>query len=255
MDMTTLPPKTTASMHMHNMPTSSTFWAATASGSSDGGMDMSGMDMRTGDGPMCKISMLWNWYTVDACFLSEQWQITSNGMMAGSCVGVVFLVVVLEALRRGSKEYDKYLGRKFAARAAVEGARTEAAEGMIKGPEDGSNGGTSGKGGISKRYGRVWPKGMVKGQGFRPNLWQQGVRATLHMCQFAVAYFVSLEVFSIVAGADMNDVRSCSSPCTSTATSSLASWLELSSALSYSVGRPCDPGEFKFLFLEGQYRY
>lgn len=50
--------------------------------------------------------MLWNWDTVDACFISSSWKILDNGMMAASCVGVVFLVVVLEALRWMGKQFD-----------------------------------------------------------------------------------------------------------------------------------------------------
>lgn len=158
-------------------------------------MDMD-TDMGTGasDGPVCKISMLWNWYTVDACFLSKQWRVTSEGMMVGSCIGVVLLVVVLEALRRGSREYDKYLARTLAARARVPDAGGEAAEGMIKGSETGSGNssrGTEGAVGKKKRYGRIFSKRIFKSGGLRPSFWQQGMRATLHMCQFAVAYFVS----------------------------------------------------------------
>jgi hypothetical protein len=29
--------------------------------------------------PPVQISMLWNWYTVDSCFLSTQWHIRSKG--------------------------------------------------------------------------------------------------------------------------------------------------------------------------------
>ncbi|KAF3359018.1 hypothetical protein VdG1_02580 [Verticillium dahliae VDG1] len=36
----------------------------------------------------CKISMLWNWQTIDSCFISESWHVTSTGMFAGSCIGV-----------------------------------------------------------------------------------------------------------------------------------------------------------------------
>jgi copper transporter 1 len=53
--------------------------------------------------------MLWNWYTIDACFLSSSWKITSNGMFAGSCIGVILLVMFLEFLRRLGKEYDRYI--------------------------------------------------------------------------------------------------------------------------------------------------
>ncbi|POR33538.1 Uncharacterized protein TPAR_06232 [Tolypocladium paradoxum] len=69
--------------------------------------------MGSGDGAACKISMLWNWYTIDACFLSTSWHITNNGMFAATCIGVVMLVVVVEFLRRMGKEYDALLLRQF----------------------------------------------------------------------------------------------------------------------------------------------
>lgn len=59
--------------------------------------------------------MLWNWYTADACFLSSTWHITSRGMFAGSCIGVILLVLSLEFLRRLGKEYDRLLVRKHQA--------------------------------------------------------------------------------------------------------------------------------------------
>jgi copper transporter 1 len=57
--------------------------------------------------------MLWNWYTVDACFLAESWHVKNNGMFAVSCIGVAFLVVGLEVLRRIGKEYDTAILRQF----------------------------------------------------------------------------------------------------------------------------------------------
>jgi len=51
--------------------------------------------------------MLWNWYTVDTCFLSSSWHNRSKGMFAGSIVGVFFLVIAIEALRRAGREYDR----------------------------------------------------------------------------------------------------------------------------------------------------
>lgn len=55
------------------------------------------------------VSMLWNWYTVDACFLSSTWHIRSNGMFAGSVIGVFLLVIAIEAVRRLGREYDRRL--------------------------------------------------------------------------------------------------------------------------------------------------
>lgn len=53
--------------------------------------------------------MLWNWNTIDACFLAESWQIKNNGMMAASCIGIVLLVTALEGLRRIGRDYDAML--------------------------------------------------------------------------------------------------------------------------------------------------
>ena len=59
---------------------------------------------------------MWNWNTINACFISPSWHITSNGMFAGSCIGVVLLGILLEALRRSTKEYDRFLVRQHNAR-------------------------------------------------------------------------------------------------------------------------------------------
>ena len=56
--------------------------------------------------------MLWNWNTLDSCFLSESWHITSNGMLAGSCIGIICLVLLLEVLRRLQRAYDRRFIRR-----------------------------------------------------------------------------------------------------------------------------------------------
>jgi len=117
--------------------------------------------------------MLWNWYTVDSCFIASTWRVTSAGAFAGSCIGVILLVMSLEFLRRAVKEYDRYLVGKHAA-----------AHGRAS-PDSGS-GHQPGKDGASV---------AVVGApfaGYRPTLLEQVVRALLHMVQFAVAYFIML---------------------------------------------------------------
>jgi len=42
-------------------------------------------------------------------FISQTWHITSHGMFAASCIGVIALVVVLEFLRRLGRENDRKL--------------------------------------------------------------------------------------------------------------------------------------------------
>ena len=74
--------------------------------------NMGGMDMG-GGANMCKISMLWNWYTIDACFLAEGWHIRNNGMFAATCIGVALMTVCLEALRRACREYDVLIAKQW----------------------------------------------------------------------------------------------------------------------------------------------
>lgn len=61
----------------------------------------------------CKISMLWNWYTVDSCFIARSWHVRSKGAFAASCVGVFFLVVASQWLHRFVREYDVALINKY----------------------------------------------------------------------------------------------------------------------------------------------
>ncbi|KAL2127202.1 hypothetical protein VTI74DRAFT_11110 [Chaetomium olivicolor] len=139
---------------------------AAATGSSSGGMG--GM----GGGSGCKISMLWNWNTIDSCFLASTWKITSAGVFAGSCIGVVLLVMSLEMLRRAVKEYDRFLINKHL---KAQAATNSPASAMS---DDG-------------KPAAACPA-VVISKGYRPTILEQAVRALLHMLQFAVAYFVML---------------------------------------------------------------
>ena len=51
--------------------------------------------------------MLWNWYTVDTCFLSSTWHNNTKAKFAGSVVGVFLLVIAIEGLRRLARDYDR----------------------------------------------------------------------------------------------------------------------------------------------------
>lgn len=130
--------------------------------------------------------MLWNWNTVDSCFISSSWHVTSRGMFAGSCIGALLLVMLLELLRRMVKEYDALLVRKHSANnssstyVAAAGAAGHAQQ-------------AASESGESKDHGlKVQPLGATPPGRFRPTVLEQAVRALLHMCQFAVAYFVML---------------------------------------------------------------
>lgn len=128
--------------------------------------------------------MLWNWYTIDACFLSTSWHITSHGMFAATCIGVAALVIALEFFRRIGKEYDTLIVRQFKrnlnARAASFRSQTNC--------NDSSE-----------------PPFAT----FRATPLQQLIRSTLHAIVFGLAYIVMLLamyyngyiIFSIILGA------------------------------------------------------
>jgi copper transporter 1 len=124
--------------------------------------------------------MLWNWYTIDACFLAKSWHITSNGMFAGSCIGVILLVMVLELLRRAGKEYDRYIVAQHT-RSLGSASSSTTGSGTPNASISKAALTTSGPACLS-------PEAAL----FRPNFVQQAIRALLHMLQFAVAYFVML---------------------------------------------------------------
>lgn len=110
-------------------------------------------------------------------FISSTWKITSNGMFAGSCIGVILLVMSLEFLRRASREYDRYIVRQ--ARSQLQYITSGVAiDPKINGPGPDST--------------QTVVTSQNNTQTFRPRLLQQTIRAFFHMMQFAVAYFVML---------------------------------------------------------------
>lgn len=128
--------------------------------------------------------MLWNWYTIDSCFIARSWRIRSSGAFAGSCIGVILLVIVLEFLRRTQREFDRYV-RTANQRGQLERSNSD-------GEGSGSNS-SQGKSGlrIGVRALGALQRGSPVG-GSQLKLWQQIVRSLLYMTQFAVGYFVML---------------------------------------------------------------
>ncbi|KKY19691.1 putative ctr copper transporter family protein [Diplodia seriata] len=191
MDMSGM--SSTASSMAMSMASTATTSAATATSTAK--MSMSGM----GGGSSCKISMLWNWYTIDSCFIARSWHVRSAGAFAGSCVGVILLVVALEGLRRAQRELDRYFRRINNGTGASAASTTDAASAATREEAGGGSsasssgtGGGSGKGGFAAAVtgrgaaGRGMPvMGPLK-------WWQQLVRSALFMVQFAVGYFVML---------------------------------------------------------------
>lgn len=116
--------------------------------------------------------MLWNWHTIDACFISESWHIQNNGMFAATCIGVILLVLLVEFLRRLGKEYDSLITRRCQRQAAA--FRTKPAS-----P------------GCSPAVDESAP-GQPTVVTYRATLVQQAIRALIHAATFAGAYITML---------------------------------------------------------------
>lgn len=169
-------------------------------------MGMGGMEGMGGD---CKISMLWNWNTIDACFLASSWHIRSNGMFAASCIGVALLTVCLEALRRLGREYDGLIARQWRAHAAAQSsirARCCASSAGVcspRGEEDKSLSNLT----ASTVESATLPTSIT----LRVTPIQQLIRALLHAATFGVAYIIMLLamyfngfiIISIIIGAGL----------------------------------------------------
>lgn len=117
-------------------------------------------------------------------------------MFAGSCIGVICLVVSLEFLRRLGREYDRYIIGQFRYRnldPVSGGHENSSIESAFS--ESRSKNGDDGLGrdeGPAKKPLGVRVKEIQKDRQFRPSFFQQMVRALLHMVQFGVAYFIML---------------------------------------------------------------
>ncbi|CAG8311338.1 unnamed protein product [Penicillium salamii] len=164
--------------------------AMTMTTSMGSGMSM-GMGNHTEGMHECKMSMYWNWYTIGSCFLAKSWHVTSRGMFAGSCIGVICLVISLEFLRRAGREYDGYLVRQARLQQSSHGALLDDTCDDNAYPNTGDNIGIPGssKQATSAATGDSVTRASVL---YRPSLVQHTVRSLIHMVQFAVAYIVML---------------------------------------------------------------
>ncbi|ROV98743.1 hypothetical protein VMCG_06768 [Cytospora schulzeri] len=131
----------------------------------------------------CNTSMLWNWYTIDSCFLAESWHVSSQGAFAASCIGTILLVMILEALRRFGREYDDWILRGFQAGAAA----------ISDSPSNRHNGGFA-KVGVETTVAAAQGNGRVVV--FRASPLQQVIRSIIHAVSLGVAYIVMLLLFN-----------------------------------------------------------
>ncbi|PWY83356.1 Ctr-domain-containing protein [Aspergillus heteromorphus CBS 117.55] len=117
----------------------------------------------------CSVTMLWNWSTIDSCFLAPSWHVKTAGQFAVSCIGVAFLVIVLEFLRRLGKEYEDSIQRQFQRHVAAQSAHEKMQ--LFCGDSIDST-----------------PTIVT----FQASPMQQMIRALIHTLQFGLAYIIML---------------------------------------------------------------
>ncbi|KAJ7083659.1 Ctr copper transporter family-domain-containing protein [Mycena belliarum] len=103
----------------------------------------------------CKLTMLWNWDTVDACIISQQWHVRNIRQYAGTLAGIFLVVIFVEAFRRTSRMYDRFILRRFQNRAK-----------------------------FAERVREDRP--------FRPSILQHLIRSVFYFVQFSAAYLLML---------------------------------------------------------------
>src|SRR6478609_7929126 len=115
--------------------------------------------------------MLWNWNTIDTCFIAESWHVRTTAMFAGSCIGVMLLVILLEALRRMGKEYDRSIVQRSARlHSNIPSADAEAPGNSPSGSQAGD----------SKTPRVLAGSRSSAAVSVRPTILQQAIRALLH---------------------------------------------------------------------------
>ena len=110
-------------------------------------------------------------------------------MFAGSCIGVICLVISLEFLRRVQREYDGYIRRQHQSMRSVAPASesrslSSGGTGLIDDDDDSKQADSN----IQQR--RIHPTGCHISR--TTILKRQFIRAMIHTVQFAVAYFIML---------------------------------------------------------------
>ena len=124
-------------------------------------------------------------YILSAGFISSAWHITFKAMFAGSCIGVICLVCILELFRRLGREYDRAL-QASASEFRLNGKNLASSSSDIETAAHDST--ASGKGSDNRLF-LGFPQQRALA---RPTLLQQTVRALLHMVQVGLAYFIML---------------------------------------------------------------
>ncbi|CAK5284778.1 unnamed protein product [Mycena citricolor] len=129
--------------------------------------------MSSPDVSSCKPSMLWNWNTVDACFVADSWHVHTTRQYALSLLGFFVFTLLLEAFCRTGRAYDRLTLRLY--------------QNALAGDNLTQN--RSGVGALTR-----------SDRPYRPTFLQQLARSLFFVVQLAAGYFLMLAVMSYNGG-------------------------------------------------------
>ncbi|KAH8602648.1 ctr copper transporter [Bisporella sp. PMI_857] len=75
-------------------------------------MDHSSMDMGHAMPARCSMNMLFTWNTQNLCIVFRWWHIQTTAGLIFSLIGVVALAAFYEAIRAGSRKYEKWAAKR-----------------------------------------------------------------------------------------------------------------------------------------------
>ncbi|KAE8453567.1 hypothetical protein EG329_010428 [Mollisiaceae sp. DMI_Dod_QoI] len=133
------------------------------------------MSMSMGDSNGCKLSMLLNWNTIDACFLFSAFHIRSTFVFFLACLGSFLLVIALEFLRKFQREFDRHLRARKVIKEDKEYVLPEEMEEKLLDKSRDTN--------VPSRLRKE--RSMVV-------VFEQILRGLIHMVQFSVSYCIML---------------------------------------------------------------
>lgn len=160
--------------------------SSTASATSTAAAAAGGMGMSMGGSSSsnaCKISMLWNWTTINSCFIARSWHVHTKGGFAGTCIGVVLMGITVELVRRVQRELDRHLLAKWLAR------QRELDPNAVLAAADSD---ASKSGSFITKILPTTPSRALAGGYYHPSVFEQALRAFLYLLQYAGAYFIML---------------------------------------------------------------
>jgi copper transporter 1 len=169
-----------------NMATATASAAHAAAASATTAASSMGMSMGgSSSANACKISMLWNWTTINSCFIARSWHVHSKGGFAGTCIGIVFMGILVELVRRVQRELDRHLLARWLSRQRE--LNPNVVLNAAAAESDASKSGSF----VTKIL-PTTPSRALAGGYYHPSVLEQALRAFLYLLQYAGAYFIML---------------------------------------------------------------